>query len=230
MWVWITDVLWRYAAAWFIIFVGVSEPNLSSAEPDRAAGAAPGGKPPNHQPHKGLCDGAHRHRSCVSQWPPAIQKCQWFLGATLRRPPHFPRCQAPGLPICCRQPWPSRRSGEVTELLVVSLEEICRFNFRWLLHTYCGVSSELMMSWCSILDAGCILPSQVWQPWRRRMETGLRHYLRPWWVGQWAAAGVCGPPLPQWSRWVVRGDLTQSCTHLSAFESLSDWNASQDSG
>lgn len=111
-------------AAWFIIFVRLLEPNLSSAEPDRAAGAAPGGKPPNHQPHKGLCDGAHRHRSCVSQRPPAIQKCQWFLGPTLRRPPHFPRCQAPGLPVCCRQRWSSRRSGELASLLVFPLDEI----------------------------------------------------------------------------------------------------------
>lgn len=61
-------------------FACLLEPDLSSAEPDRAAGAAPGGKPPNHKPHKGLCDGANRHWSCVSQWPPAIQKCQWFLG------------------------------------------------------------------------------------------------------------------------------------------------------
>lgn len=87
------------------------EPNLSSAEPDRAAGAAPGGKPPNHQSHKGLCDGAHRHRSCVSQRPPAIQKCQWFLGPTIRRSPHFPGRQTPGLPVFCRQPRSAGRSG-----------------------------------------------------------------------------------------------------------------------
>lgn len=100
------------------------EPNLSPAEPDRAAGAAPGGEPPNHKPHKGLCDGAHRHRSCVSQRPPALQECQWFLGPTLRWPPHFPRCQAPGLPVCCRQPWSSRCSGKLAAPRVCLIDEM----------------------------------------------------------------------------------------------------------
>lgn len=105
-------------------FVSGLEPNFSSAKPNRTVGAAPGGKSPDHQPHKGLCDGAHRHRSCVSQRPPAIQKCQWFLGPPLRWPPHFPCCQATGLPVCCRQPWPSRRSGELLSLPVGHFDEM----------------------------------------------------------------------------------------------------------
>lgn len=101
-----------FTTVWFIIVCAL-EPNISSAKSDRAAGAAPGGKSSNHQPHKGLCDGTHRHRSCVSQRPPAFQKCQWFLGPTVWRPPHFPCCQTTGLPVCWRQPWSSRCSGEI---------------------------------------------------------------------------------------------------------------------
>lgn len=127
------------------------EPNLSSAEPDRAAGTASGGKSPDHQPHKGLCDGAHRHRSCVSQWPPAFQKCQWFLGLTLWRQTHFPCRQAPRLSVYSRQPWTSWRPSElIIELAVPSdkvTKHIChiltsywRFPFRcWM----CTLSSSL---------------------------------------------------------------------------------------
>lgn len=109
----VTERFWisyRFLLPWcFCVFL---EPNFSPAEPDRAVGAAPGGKPSNHQPHKRLCHGAHRHRSCVSQRPPALQECQWFLGPTLWWPPHFPCCQAPGLPVCCRRPQSGRCSGE----------------------------------------------------------------------------------------------------------------------
>lgn len=144
-----------------MIVVWFLEPNLSSAEPDRAAGAASGGKPPNYQPHKGLCDGAHRHRSCVSQRPPAIQKCQWFLGPTLRRPSHFPRRQTPGLPICFRQPWSSRCSGKMPEFLPIQNNPITA-NFLNIITFFCwAVSCEHILSLYFILDAGCVLHPQV---------------------------------------------------------------------
>lgn len=91
----------------------VLEPNLCSAEPHRTAGATAGGEPPDHQPHQGLCPGADRHRRCVPQRTAAFPQCQRLLGPALRRTPHFPLCQAPGLPVCPGPPWTDRPAGEL---------------------------------------------------------------------------------------------------------------------
>lgn len=171
-------------------FVFGLEPNLSSAKSNRAAGAASGGKSPDHQPHKGLCDGAYRHWSCVSQWPPAVQKCQWFLGLTLWRPAHFPRSQAPGLSVYCRQPWTSWCPGGLIIVLVLPPDKVT---------TLCCHILAVLYTF-SISDAGCVLSPQVRQPWWRCVETGLWHNVWTWWVGQWTSASVCGSTLPQWSR------------------------------
>lgn len=102
----------NYIQAAMLLFFWVSEPDLCPAESHRAAGTAPGGEPPNHQSHKGLCAGAHRHRSRVAQWPAAIQERQWLLGPAFWWSPHLPRRQTPRLPVCSRQPWSNGLTGE----------------------------------------------------------------------------------------------------------------------
>lgn len=73
------------------------EPDLGAAEPHRAAGAAAGGEPRDHQPHQGLgagADGARRRAA------PAATPRQRLLGAAPGEPPQLPRRVPAGLPVC----------------------------------------------------------------------------------------------------------------------------------